>query len=131
MTVFVDTSALYALLDADDPRHVDVKKSFASLDGTRLLSHSYVVVESVALVERRLGRSATRDLLVELVTQIAVLYVDESIHNAATSAYFSSGPTGPSLVDFTSFEVMRLRGVRTALAVDRDFADAGFQVLPA
>lgn len=126
----MDTSALYALLAADDPRHADVKQSFNNLAGASLLSHSYVVVESSALVERRLGRSATRDLLERLVGQVRVVYIDESIHDAATSAYLASGTAGPSLVDFTSFEVMRRRGIRTALAVDRDFTDAGFEVIP-
>jgi predicted nucleic acid-binding protein len=36
-----------------------------------------------------------------------------------------------SALYFASFEVMRLHGIRTALAVDRDFVDVGFEMLPA
>lgn len=130
MTVFVDTSALYALLDADDPRHVASREAFAQLRSTPLLSHSYAVVESVALVERRLGQRAARDLLAEIVAQLHVIYVDESIHGVAVGSYLASGGRGPSLVDFTSFEVMRRHAITTAFALDRDFADAGFDVIP-
>lgn len=131
MTVFVDTSALYALLDANEPKHAASHAQFAQLRTTPLVSHSYVVIESVALVERRLGLGAVRDLLDELVAQLHVTYVDESIHATAVSAYLASGRRRPSVVDFTSFEVMRKLGIRTAFAVDRDFAEAGFDVIPA
>jgi predicted nucleic acid-binding protein len=128
VTVFVDTSVLYAVLDADDPSHIASRDELARLKHARLVSHSYVVLESVTLVERRLGRAAARDLLEELVAQLQIVYVDDSIHGAAVSAYLSSA--GPSLVDCTSFEVMRRAGIRTALAVDSDFRDAGFEVVP-
>lgn len=36
-----------------------------------------------------------------------------------------------SLVDWTSFLVMRRRGITTAFAFDADFAAEGFQVTPA
>jgi predicted nucleic acid-binding protein len=82
-------------------------------------------------VERRLGRDAACDLLGELVPQIDIVPVDESLHDTAVRAFLASTARRPSLVDFTSFELMRRRGIRTALAVDRDFTDAGFDVIPA
>jgi predicted nucleic acid-binding protein len=36
-----------------------------------------------------------------------------------------------SLVDWTSFLVMRRRGISTAFALDSDFAAEGFEVIPA
>jgi predicted nucleic acid-binding protein len=62
---------------------------------------------------------------------VEIVWVAEPTHSAAVSAYLAAGSSGPSLVDFTSFEVMRAHGIRVALAVDRDFAEAGFEVLPA
>jgi uncharacterized protein len=118
-------------VDHDDVHHSRVAEAFASLAGREaLLTHNYVVVESTAVVERRLGREVARRLLVDLLSPVDVVWVDESIHGAATSAYLAAGPNAPSLVDFTSFEVMRLHGIRTALAVDRDFGHAGFEVIP-
>jgi predicted nucleic acid-binding protein len=129
LTHFVDTSALYALLDGDDRDHRQVADAFEGLAGDALLTHNYVVVESAALVERRLGLEHARRLLLDILAPVEVVWVDESIHRAATSAYFASGTRGPSLVDFTSFEVMRLRSIRQVLALDRHFAEAGFELL--
>ena len=129
MIVFVDTSALYAALDEEDERHDRVVRAFRDLADASLFTHNYVVAESAALVERRLGKEHARYLIQDLLRPIEIVWIDEALHHAAASAYLASGTTGPSLVDFTSFEVMRLRGVRTALAVDRDFADAGFELL--
>jgi uncharacterized protein len=131
VTVFVDTSALYIALDADDERHVELAATFGELAGETLVTHNYVVTESAALVERRLGRRRARQLITDLLAPIEIVWVDESIHGQATSAYLAARSKGPSLVDFASFEVMRRRGIRTALAADRDFADAGFEVVPA
>lgn len=129
MTTLVDTSALYVLLDADDFAHARVAEAFDRLASDALLTHNYVVVESAALLERRFGSGAVRRLLIDILAPVEIVWVDESIHRAATSAYFAAGARCPSLVDFTSFEVMRLRGIRQALALDRHFAEAGFELL--
>ena len=94
------------------------------------MTHNYVVVEATALVRHRLGSEFVKRLVTDILAPVETFWIDESIHNAAASAYLASGTTRPSLVDFTSFEVMRLRGIRIALAVDRNFADAGFELLP-
>lgn len=130
MTVFVDTSALYIALDADDEMHQQVVGTLRGLLEEPLVTHSYVVAESTALVERRLGRRHARRLLTHLLAPVEVVWIDERIHRAATSAYLATTRRGPSLVDCTSFEVMRTLGLGTAFAVDRDFADAGFDVIP-
>jgi predicted nucleic acid-binding protein len=44
---FVDTSAVYALLDAGDSNHERALGSTPSLLGEELVTHSYVVVELV------------------------------------------------------------------------------------
>jgi len=131
VTVFVDTSALYALLSRDDPSHGPAAEAFRQLAGLPLVTHNYVVVESAALVARRLGAFAVRDLLVDLLAPLEILWVDESIHRAAAAAFLASGSAEPSLVDHTSFQVMRLHGIARAFAIDRDFAAQGFQVVPA
>jgi predicted nucleic acid-binding protein len=42
-----------------------------------------------------------------------------------------AGRRSVSLVDWTSFLVMRRRGISTAFALDPDFAVEGFEVMPA
>jgi predicted nucleic acid-binding protein len=131
VTVFVDTSVLYAVVDRTDPDHALVSREFNALAGRPLLTHAYVVLEAAALVDRRLGRHIARRLLNDVLSPIEVVYVDERTHIAATGAYLTTGRRGASLVDFTSFEVMRAHDITCAFALDRDFERAGFDVIPA
>jgi predicted nucleic acid-binding protein len=132
VTVFVDTSALIALLDASDPRAGLAAETFADLRRQRsdLLTHSHVLVESIALVHRRLGVSAVRDLVEGLLPLVRVRWVDEAIHAAAVRGLLASAARGVSIVDRVSFEVMRAEGIRQAFAFDRDFAVQGFELIP-
>jgi predicted nucleic acid-binding protein len=127
--VFVDTSALYALLAAADPSHEPASRAFAALAERRLVTHSYVVVESTALVQRRLGMAAARDLLLRLLRPVRVVYVDEDLHRSASSLLLAMGRRDVSLVDCTSFELMRRRGIADALALDDDFVREGFRLV--
>ncbi len=131
-SVLVDTSALYALLDRDDTVHQDAAAGWDRLlegieDGRlAALTHHGVVVESSALVQRRLGMSALRDLHDDLLDVIQVVRPDEALHTRAVSAMLAAGRRDVSLADWTSFELMRKCSVELALAFDRDFADQGF-----
>ena len=133
MSIFVDTSALIAFLDADQPRHAEVIDTWdrAIADGKALFTSNYVLVESFALVQRRLGLEALRALADVLVPMLRVLWVDEELHAAAVASLFTAGRRKLSLVDCTSFELMRRRGLTEALALDDDFARQGFRRLPA
>ena len=132
MTLFVDTSALLAFLDADQPRHADTVEAWrrAIDDRDRLVTSNYVLVEVVALVQRRLGFDALRALASDLLPLVETLWIDEDLHAAATAALFTAGRRRLSLVDCTSFELMRRHGITHALALDADFAQQGFGLLP-
>ena len=133
MSIFVDTSALIAFLDADQPRHAEVIDTWdrAIADGKALFTSNYVLVESFALVQRRLGLEALRALADVLVPMLRVLRIDEELHAAAVASLFTAGRRKLSLVDCMSFELMRRRGPAEALALDDDFARQGFRRLPA
>ena len=132
MSVFVDTSALLAFLDADQPRHADVIDAWddAIAGERRLFTSNYVLVESFALVQRRLGLEALRALADILVPMLRPLWVDEELHGAAVAALFAAGQRKLSLVDCCSFELMRRYALTEALALDDDFARQGFRLLP-
>ena len=132
MKLFVDTSALIAFLDADQPRHADVVKVWnEAVDGDGILfTSNYVLVEAFALVQRRLGLDAARALGDILVPLMHLLWVDESLHSAATAALFTAARRKLSLVDCTSFELMRRHGITDVLTLDSDFARHGFRNCP-
>ena len=132
MSIFVDTSALLAFLDADQPRHADVIDAWeqAIAEERRLFTSNYVLLESFALVQRRLGLKALRALADILVPILRPLWIDEELHAAAVAALLAAGRRKLSLVDCTSFELMRRHGLVEALALDDDFAHQGFRLQP-
>jgi uncharacterized protein len=129
MSVFVDTSALYALLDEADARHVEASDALRRLVGTELVTHTYVVVEACALVGRRLPLPATDRLVDGLLPVIAVGSVDSDLHAGAMAAYRRSASSAVSLVDHASFAFMRSLGIGRAFAYDDDFAREGFELV--
>jgi uncharacterized protein len=127
--IFLDTSAIYAWADAGDINHQRaVQRLQLILDAKeRLLTHNYVLVESLALLQARLGLTAALKLSKDSHAFV-VEWVDEELHDAAVRELERSRKRDISLVDQVSFLVMRRRQVSTAFAFDPDFASAGFRV---
>jgi predicted nucleic acid-binding protein len=124
--VFVDTSALVALLDEDDHRHEEASSIFRSLAGTaELVTHNYVHIETIALAQRHLGRGAVDTLLDAFLPVMTTVWVDEAMHREAIAAERSSART-TSIVDQVSFAIMRGLALEVAFAFDADFETAGF-----
>jgi len=128
---FVDTSALLAFLDRDAARHAEVVDAMAGVLGERSgVTHNYVVVEAEALVHRRHGADPARRLLQDVIPLLEVVWITPELHAAAVDAHLADLRRRTSLVDHMSFVVMRRRALSRALALDRHFAEAGFDVLP-
>ena len=127
--IFLDTSAIYALADLGDPEHERAVTHFrAALESTRgLLTHNYVLVESMALIHHRLGHSAALKFA-ESARAFDIKWVDRSLHDEAVRRVGRSRARRVSFVDQVSFLVMRRHGVRRALAFDADFAAIGFEL---
>lgn len=132
MSVFADTSALYALLVRTEVGHPEVATAFGALleSGRVLVTSNYVLVETTALLQRRIGLAAVRDLHERIVPVVSVRWVSEELHRRAVARLVRTDRRGLSLVDCASFEMMESQGITEALALDADFAHAGFRVLP-
>ena len=132
MTVFVDTSAFYATLDADDGQHGPARQTWLTLvnEATDLVSSNYVVIETTALVQNRLGVVAIRTFQEDVLPVVRVEWVDEPAHQAGVTALLTAGRRDLSLVDCVSFDLMRHLGIRRAFAFDRHFAEQGFELIP-
>lgn len=133
MSAFVDTSALYALLVRSETEHGLVRAEFERLigEGRTLKTSNYVLVETSAVLQSRLGLSPVRDLFTSLVPMLEIHWVAAALHQRALERLVRADRRGLSLVDCTSFEVMEAEGVRDALALDDDFAREGFRLMPA
>ena len=132
MTCFVDTSAILAILDVSDPRHSAAHDELTRMrdESATLLTTNYIVLEASAVIQRRLGMEAVRTLVADLLGVVTVHWIDEVVHTAAMGHYLSEGRRRLSLVDCTSFEVMRRLGIDHAFAFDPHFAEQGFACRP-
>ncbi|MBI5508588.1 MAG: type II toxin-antitoxin system VapC family toxin [Deltaproteobacteria bacterium] len=132
MTVFVDTSALYALIDKDDRHHQAALAELARLLEAQapMLTTNYVLIEVLALVQRRIGVAAVRGLCDDLLPALGVEWISFEDHAAALAVLLAAGRRDLSFVDCTSFQIMRRLAIRDVLAFDPHFAEQGFGVRP-
>jgi predicted nucleic acid-binding protein len=130
--VFVDTSAIYAVLVSEDARHAESLAILERLrrDRAALVSSSFVVQEAVALLQARVGLAAVRAFREIFLPVLQITWVDQAILDLAMAALLAAASRSISLTDWSSFEIMRARGIDTAFAIDPHFRRQGFQLLP-
>jgi uncharacterized protein len=129
-SVFVDTSGFIALLDADDYYHskaVIAWKSYGKEDLT-LFTSDYVRLESWALIQRRLGAEAALDFADLILPACSILTVGEEGFLSCINEWRLARRRRLSLVDITSFHVMRRQGIHEVLGFDGHFAEEGFMI---
>jgi predicted nucleic acid-binding protein len=132
MSIFVDTSAFLAVLNADDQFHPAAKEIWLRLltAGEAMVCNNYILVETYALLQHRFGMQAIRSFQSDVLPILLVRWVDEETHNRAVSAVLAAGERRLSLVDCCAFETMRALGIQRVFTFDQDFGDYGFEVLP-
>lgn len=130
MSVFVDTSAIYAVLDAGDEYHVSAKEKWQELlNGSEpLICTNYILIETIALLQSRLGLDAVRAFQEDILPLLAVEWVDESAHAAAMSSLITAARRGLSIVDCISFDLMRRLGIHATFSFDKHFSEQGFKL---
>jgi len=132
MRIFIDTSAFYALLDRDDTHHPRAKRAWIELlkAAHTLVTSNYVLVETSALLQNRLGIEAIRAFHDDVLPLINSEFVTSGTHRSGVAALLSASRRDLSLVDCVSFEVMRTSGINTVFAFDKHFKEQGFAILP-
>ena len=131
MSCFLDTSALYAILDADDRNHSQSSRLFADLLQLEmpLVCSDYILIETFALVQSRLGMDAVRTLSDDILPVLRVFWTDEQLFGSALSACLAANRKRLRLVDCVSFAMMRQRGISRVFTFDSHFAEQGFYVV--
>ncbi len=124
--VLVDSSAFFALLDADDTNHALARLTFEQLAGENcsLVSTNLLVAEVYALTQRRLGPQVARAWLNALPTsQVSLLHASEAHHMRAVVLINKYPDHLFSYADAVAFVVADERGIGTFFSFDRHFAE--------
>jgi len=121
MSLFVDTSVWYAAADSADAGNARAKAILAA--GETLVTSDHVLVETWTLLRHRLGRRASERFWEGLRSGVAAV---EAVGAADLEVAWEIGVSFRdqdfSIVDRTSFAVMRRLGIDRAASFDDDFA---------
>lgn len=132
MNIFIDTAAFLAVLNANDRFHSPARQVWNEIlaSDAALFSSNYIILETTALLQHRFGIEAVRLFESDILPIIEIGWVDETIHKQGMSALLAANRRSLSLVDCTSFEVMRQAGLDTVFTFDPHFRELGFTVIP-
>jgi uncharacterized protein len=130
--VLLDTSALVALMDADDPARELVAAAWAGIlaEPARPVVTNLALLETLAVLPRRLGMDAVAVFCQRHLPLIDVHAVDTPVLLTAIDTWVATRRRDLSLVDMVSFLVMRQEGLTRVLTTDPHFAEQGFECLP-
>ena len=130
MRVFADTSGLFALLVKNDLMHVRAQLNFAYFAQYRaeLLTSSFVLVETAALLQHRVGLAAVHDFQSKIIPLLEIIWVNGAWYTRAIQRLFALNNRNISLVDCLSFEIMESSETAYAFSFDSHFPENGFTI---
>jgi predicted nucleic acid-binding protein len=130
MIVFADTSALFSLLVRDDYMHIRARANFEHFmeNNAVLLTSSYVLIETVTLLQRRVSLEAVWDFNRRIMPILDIVWADERWHTQAMQRMYAEGTRSVSITDCLSFEIMEAREITTAFTFDSHFTERGFEM---
>jgi predicted nucleic acid-binding protein len=131
--ILIDTSALFALADADDLSHVEVTSWLMnSAQNSRLVLTDYVFDECMTLMKSRFGAEAAISFGQRIRSSQFCRFVQLTPQDeAATWQIFAQyADKDWSYTDCSCLAVMRRLGIRIAFATDRHFRQMGVRVVP-
>jgi predicted nucleic acid-binding protein len=130
--IFVDTSALFALVSMEDQAYTTALSSWGEMVYSQsiLITNNYVLVECFSLLQHRLGIEAVRDLQLRIVPLLQLDWISEQGHSSIVNDVLTANRRQLSLVDCSCFESMRRMGINKVFSFDDHFHEQGFEVIP-
>ena len=133
-SVFLDTGYVIALEAADDQYHDTAVQHWQGFTTQlpSLVTTSYVFDEVVTFFNSRNQHAKASEIGSRLLSSptVQLVHVDEALFHDNWRYFTQHADKSYSLTDCVSFIVMERFNVRTALAFDQHFVQAGFEKLP-
>jgi len=132
MVVYVDTSAMLAILHEEDTNHAKAIETWLNLAQSEidLVCNNYVIVEAFSLLQRRYGLEKARALQERIAPLLEIDWLDEGLHIDAINSVLTAKRRQLSLVDCSSFATMRRLRIESVFTFDEHFKEQGFKVMP-
>lgn len=132
-TLVVDTSALYALVDRNDPNHAVAATFLRGLTAQdTLLLSNHVFDEAMTLTKARLGIHVALQLGIRLRNSQILQSVtfDEGMEMALWRTFSQYKDKAWSYTDCASLVLAQARGIQEAFAFDHHFGQMGLVKVP-
>ena len=134
--LFVDTSGWIEVFGVKRDLHKQARDLLAhATDKDRpIITTNYVIVEFIGTAQKKCGFYYREDLFraykeIRNLHGIEIVHIDEKIHAEELTRLRNWPDKYWSLVDATSFNVMRARKMTDALATDSHYNEAGFNAM--
>ena len=110
--------------------YVRAQQNFAYFAQHRaeLLTSSFVLVETAALLQRRVGLAAVHDFQSKIIPLLEIIWANGDWYTRAIQRLFALNDRNISLVDCLSFEIMESREITYAFSFDKHFPENGFSI---
>jgi len=110
--------------------HVRARENFDYFAGqsVQLVTSSFVLVETIALLQRRIGLAPVHDFNAKILPLLEVIWANDKWYTRAMQRLFAQNNRDVSLVDCLSFEIMDSLEIECAFAFDRHFEENGFTI---
>ena len=131
--LFSDTSFLYAQADEADSDHLLVASIVEKALQQRrpIVVTTFIIVETHALILRRLGRDIAANWLQKAYDSLIIIRPTEEDERRACEIIFAYSDKDFSFTDAISFAVMERLGITVTLSLDEHFVQFGkFTVVP-
>lgn len=132
--VFLDTSFILALEDADDQYHKEAIAFWRAFQKRPqpLVTTSYVFDETITLVRKRLDYDQARSVAKRLrfSPSVTLVHIREEDFEAGWEWFERYHDKRFSFTDCVSFAVMKRFKLKAALTFDKHFSQAGFERKP-
>jgi len=130
--IFVDTSAIVALAFTKDTFHLRANEWFSKNKEESFVTSNLVVVESLGWIRYRGGKRLAVEVGERFYSGegLNIIKVSPEDEKNAWMNFKKLDGKSISMVDSTSFVVMKRLKIKKAFAFDKDFEKVGFTLLP-
>lgn len=130
--VFLDTSFILALEDADDQRHKTAAKFWTDFKQKprKIITTTYVFDETVTFLRRRISHDKAAHVGKLLLSSptVELIHISEIQFDKSWNLFLKYHDKGFSFTDCVSFIVMEERSTKEALTFDEHFQQKGYRI---